>query len=147
MRVSILVFRRKLALQERVSTTTDLSALRTQKILSGVLLLFTCAKGVSVAQSKPEEVIFPSGGRELHGFLWKPEGIGPFPAITAARNFRALSQTSPDSTPRIPTSSSFRIAEDRVAPRGTTFRIWSHRCLRTSGRGVWWSFSRPRSTM
>lgn len=25
--------------------------------------------------------MFPSGGRELHGFLWKPEGNGPFPAI------------------------------------------------------------------
>jgi carboxymethylenebutenolidase len=34
-----------------------------------------------VAQTKPEEVVFPSGGRELHGFLWKPEGTGPFPAI------------------------------------------------------------------
>jgi len=25
--------------------------------------------------------VFRSGGQELHGFLWKPEGIGPFPAI------------------------------------------------------------------
>jgi hypothetical protein len=29
----------------------------------------------------PEEVVFPGGGRELHGFLWKPEGDGPFPAV------------------------------------------------------------------
>jgi dienelactone hydrolase len=39
------------------------------------------ALGIAVAQSKPEEVVFPSGGRDLHGFLWKPEGAGPFPAI------------------------------------------------------------------
>jgi carboxymethylenebutenolidase len=45
------------------------------------LLLFTFAQGISVAQSKPEEVVFSSGGRELHGFLWKPEGNGPFAAI------------------------------------------------------------------
>jgi len=46
-----------------------------------VLLLFALTQGLAVAQSKPEEVVFPSGGRELHGFLWKPEGTGPFPAI------------------------------------------------------------------
>ncbi len=34
-----------------------------------------------MAQTKPEEVVFSSGGAELHGFLWKPEGTGPFPAI------------------------------------------------------------------
>lgn len=53
---------------------------RTKSCLCGVLL-FTLAQGIAVAQSKPEEVVFPSGGRELHGFLWKPEGAGPFPAI------------------------------------------------------------------
>jgi len=39
------------------------------------------AAGGAVAQSKPEEVVFSSGGRQLHGFLWKPEGSGPFRAI------------------------------------------------------------------
>jgi dienelactone hydrolase len=39
------------------------------------------AAGGAVAQSKPEEVVFPSDGRQLHGFLWKPEGSGPFRAI------------------------------------------------------------------
>jgi carboxymethylenebutenolidase len=34
-----------------------------------------------MAQAKPEEVVFRSGGLELHGFLWKPEGTGPFPAV------------------------------------------------------------------
>ena len=33
------------------------------------------------AQAKPEEVRFPSGKLTLHGFLYKPEGSGPFPAV------------------------------------------------------------------
>jgi carboxymethylenebutenolidase len=55
-------------------------ALRTDRVLSG-LWLFALALEIAVAQSKPEEVVFPSGGWELHGFLWKPEGTGPFPAV------------------------------------------------------------------
>jgi carboxymethylenebutenolidase len=35
----------------------------------------------AICQSNPEEVVFRSGGLELHGFLWKPEGSGPFRAI------------------------------------------------------------------
>jgi len=48
-----------------------------------ILIAFVAiaAAGEGVAQSKPEEVVFPSGGRQLHGFLWKPEGSGPFRAI------------------------------------------------------------------
>jgi hypothetical protein len=53
---------------------------RTERFLCG-LLVFIVAQGISVAQSKPEEVVFPISGRELHGFIWKPEGTGPFPAI------------------------------------------------------------------
>jgi carboxymethylenebutenolidase len=55
-------------------------SLRRERFL-WALLLFTLVQGISVAQSKPEEVVFPIGGRELHGFIWKPEGAGPFPAI------------------------------------------------------------------
>lgn len=62
------------------STLFFFLSLRTKRVLCG-LLLFTLAQGISVAQTKPEEVVFPSGGQELHGFLWKPEGSGPFPAI------------------------------------------------------------------
>jgi carboxymethylenebutenolidase len=47
----------------------------------GLLLFFAFLHGPCFAQSKPEEVVFASGGRQLHGFLWKPEGSGPFPAI------------------------------------------------------------------
>jgi carboxymethylenebutenolidase len=35
----------------------------------------------SPAPAAPQEVVFPSGKLQLHGFLWKPEGPGPFPAI------------------------------------------------------------------
>ena len=57
-----------------------LLALRTKRFLCGFLLC-TLAQALAVAQTKPEEVVFSSGGPELHGFLWKPEGTGPFPAI------------------------------------------------------------------
>ena len=29
----------------------------------------------------PREVVFPSGGLDLHGYLWEPAGRGPFPAV------------------------------------------------------------------
>jgi dienelactone hydrolase len=35
----------------------------------------------ATAQVKPQEVTFPSGKLQLHGFLWKPAGPGPFPAV------------------------------------------------------------------
>lgn len=56
-------------------------ARRTKFLLCGLLLF--AARGTLLAQSKPEEVVFPSDGRQLHGFLWKPAsaGAGPFPAI------------------------------------------------------------------
>jgi dipeptidyl aminopeptidase/acylaminoacyl peptidase len=35
----------------------------------------------AAAAAEPEEVTFPSGKLTLHGFLYKPAGSGPFPAI------------------------------------------------------------------
>jgi carboxymethylenebutenolidase len=49
--------------------------------LTLLALIILSAAGRGVAQSKPEEVVFSSAGRQLHGFLWKPEGSGPFRAI------------------------------------------------------------------
>src|ERR1700719_4812021 len=53
------------------------------KIRALMLLAFIAlpVAGGAVAQSNPEEVVFRSGGLQLHGFLWKPEGTGPFQAI------------------------------------------------------------------
>jgi len=52
-----------------------------------LLTLATC-RGLAAMQSKelirtpePEEVAFSSGLLVLHGFVYKPEGKGPFPAI------------------------------------------------------------------
>ena len=44
-----------------------------------LLLLFLKATVLSAAE--PEEVTFPSGTLVLHGFLYRPQGNGPFPAI------------------------------------------------------------------
>src|SRR5258708_36542205 len=48
-------------------------------ILCGLLFAFfqICA----TAQPKPEEVVFHSGKLDLQGFLWRPNGPGPFPAV------------------------------------------------------------------
>ena len=45
------------------------------------LALMLLSQSRSAAQSKPQEVVFPSAGHQLHGFLWKPAGDGPFRAI------------------------------------------------------------------
>ena len=59
------------------------------------LLPFLLAQAFSLAQSKPEEVVFPSNGRKLHGFLWKPEGTGPFPAIVWNHGSQKLPGSQP----------------------------------------------------
>jgi carboxymethylenebutenolidase len=43
-------------------------------------IVFLAIRGV-LAQSQPQEVVFPSDGRQLHGFLWKPKGSDRFRAI------------------------------------------------------------------
>ena len=45
------------------------------------LALFIFCVGIASGQSGPEEVVFGSSGLQLHGFLWRPSGEGPFPAI------------------------------------------------------------------
>lgn len=46
-----------------------------------LLVLLTLLSGALSVQSQPQEVTFPSGKLQLHGFLWKPNGPGPFPAV------------------------------------------------------------------
>ena len=48
-----------------------------------LIAVFSCmpAWQSNAESAKPEEVIFQSGKLQLHGFLWKPEGTGPFPAV------------------------------------------------------------------
>lgn len=61
----------------RLSQRHDLLATQLAWFLLAVLALRAAAQ----AQPKPEEVTFQSGTLTLHGFLWKPEGKGPFPAV------------------------------------------------------------------
>ncbi len=51
------------------------------RILITALVMTGFSCGVTYGQVKPEEVTFQSGSFQLHGFLWKPGGEGPFPAV------------------------------------------------------------------
>jgi dipeptidyl aminopeptidase/acylaminoacyl peptidase len=46
-----------------------------------VFALSPSNQSASGQSARPEEVKFPSGKLVLHGFLYKPPGNGPFPAI------------------------------------------------------------------
>lgn len=46
-----------------------------------VVALLLSNQTASGQSARPEEVKFPSGNLVLHGFLYKPPGDGPFPAI------------------------------------------------------------------
>jgi len=53
-------------------------------LVAGLVASLTAATAPAAAQdpvSKPELIAFPSGELELKGFIWKPAGAGPFPAI------------------------------------------------------------------
>jgi carboxymethylenebutenolidase len=54
-----------------------------RRCLSSASFLFAvlCSAVLALGQSEPEEVVFGSGGLQLHGFVWRPSGNGPFPAI------------------------------------------------------------------
>jgi len=46
-----------------------------------VLVVFLPALSFAQAPPTPVEVTFQSGSLVLHGFIYKPEGKGPFPAV------------------------------------------------------------------
>lgn len=62
-----------------------LSTLRARAALRFLILLSSCAAVVARASAQsppnPAEVTFLSGHLVLHGFIYKPEGDGPFPAV------------------------------------------------------------------
>ena len=45
------------------------------------LALLSIASAAAQTPLNPQEVVFPSGSLQLHGYLWKPAGPGPFAAI------------------------------------------------------------------
>lgn len=60
-----------------------------------VAFIGLCLPRATLAQSRPEEVVFPSNARQLHGFLWKPEGAGPFRAIVWNHGSEKLPGSAP----------------------------------------------------
>ncbi len=57
---------------------------RLTALVGPFIAALTAAATLATAQDpvpKPELIAFPSGELELKGFIWKPEGTGPFPAI------------------------------------------------------------------
>jgi|SRR5262245_35881427 len=51
-------------------------------VLAGLsITVLTALANAQGAPAKPELITFRSGERELKGFIWKPKGAGPFPAI------------------------------------------------------------------
>src|ERR1700741_3917818 len=111
--------------EDSLVTVTRIVLISRRRFLCG-LLLFTFAQRISVAQSKPEEVVFSSVDGICMDFFGSPPGMAlsrQSCGIMVVRNCRALSQSWPSSTLRILTSSLFRIAEDKAARREITFRI------------------------
>jgi carboxymethylenebutenolidase len=65
-----------------IKNTPKLNGCATFLGLLTIALVIVGATGHGWAQAaKPELITFPSGDLALKGFVWKPEGPGPFPAI------------------------------------------------------------------
>ncbi len=55
-----------------------MTALSLRSTLAALLLWLI---STPAAAAQPQEVTFPSGNLTLHGFIYRPEGSGPFPAL------------------------------------------------------------------
>src|SRR4030095_5700049 len=51
------------------------------RCLASCLVFLSSIQLAPGKSARPEEVKFPSGNLVLYGFLYKPQGNGPFPAI------------------------------------------------------------------
>ncbi|HEY6350185.1 MAG TPA: prolyl oligopeptidase family serine peptidase [Candidatus Angelobacter sp.] len=60
------------------------------------VLVFTAGLSLAQSQPQPQEVTFQSGKLQLHGFLWKPNGPGPFPAVLWNHGSEKLPGSQPD---------------------------------------------------
>jgi carboxymethylenebutenolidase len=63
--------------RDMVTKTLAHSIVRIGEVVLVVLVL----RITVLSAGQPEDVTFPSGKLVLHGFLYRPEGSGPFPAI------------------------------------------------------------------
>src|SRR2546423_5365853 len=72
------------------------------KAALSLLLLVLLATGAGTqanrpaAELQPQDVVFQSGKLQLHGFLWKPDGPGPFPAVLWNHGSEKLPGSQPD---------------------------------------------------
>ena len=55
--------------------------MKTPRLLLFAFLLASVAAGQASPATAPRTVVIPSGNLRLKGFLWKPAGPGPFPAV------------------------------------------------------------------
>jgi hypothetical protein len=119
------------------------------------LLLLTAFPCTSVGQSKPEtsnpeEVTFQSSKLQLHGFLWKPEGEGPFPSIL----WNHGSEKLPGSQPVLAASYTahnyvflYLTVEVKAALPATIYRIWWLWRLPTNAPDAWSNYKRQKWKM
>jgi hypothetical protein len=88
-----------------------------------ILLASLLQSAASHSQTNPVEVTFPSGNLVLHGFIYKPEGKGPFPAVLwnhgSERRPGWLPELAPFFSVRA-TSFSFLIAAATDGPQANT---------------------------
>jgi carboxymethylenebutenolidase len=68
--------------------------LKRNALLIGLTFLATLSRGQD--QPRPQEVTFQSGKLLLHGFLWKPNGPGPFPAVLWNHGSEKLPGSQPE---------------------------------------------------
>jgi hypothetical protein len=62
-----------------------------------IAALLSSNQSVSGQSTRPEEVTFPCGKLALHGFLYRPQGNGPFPVIL----YNHGSEQNPGSKPAL----------------------------------------------
>src|SRR5690348_12905599 len=67
------------ALRNRITARRQLIRHTAWIAHAGLLVLFL--KVTMLLAAQPEEVTFPSGKLMLHGFLYRPDGNGPFPDV------------------------------------------------------------------
>ena len=63
--------------------------------LAGGLLWLAAMWPVCSAGAEPEEVAFRAEGATLHGFIFRPAGDGPFPAVLYNHGSERLPGTKP----------------------------------------------------
>lgn len=64
--------------------------------LALTVLVITASLSFAQNQPQPQEVTFQSGKLQLHGFLWKPNGPGPFPAVVWNHGSEKLPGSQPE---------------------------------------------------